>query len=210
MKKQQYDQNLIQLPEQIRNLDLAPIRMKLMQLEPEGKGWTEEQTIEADLWYRRYLAVCLKYGDQPNVPNWVIDQFWHQHILDTKKYMADSDAVFGGYLHHYPYFGLNGDAQERDEAFDDTNKFYRIEFGEDCTTIWGSNPSLCMEAVGCGGKGSGTGCRQKRLATAIGCNHSGSGTGCGQGGRGGKVAKAMGCNHSGSGTGCGQGGGRGR
>jgi hypothetical protein len=40
----------------------------------------------------------------------IVDEIWHQHILDTHAYHRDCDAIFGSYLHHFPYFGMRGDA----------------------------------------------------------------------------------------------------
>lgn len=36
------------------------------------------------------------------VPNKQIDEMWHEHILDTRKYSDDCQTVFGYYLHHTP------------------------------------------------------------------------------------------------------------
>lgn len=160
-------------------LDLSNVRRKLMEPYPEGKGWNEDQSKEAEMWYKRYLAVIIKYPDATqHVPNGPIDFFWHQHILDTMSYGPDCEHVLGYFLHHYPYFGLNGDAAERDSSFDDTNALYVMEFGEDCTHMksWDSPRSYrnlsshiellppakkeALVVAGCTGKGSGTGCRQ--------------------------------------------------
>ena len=35
-------------------------------------------------------------------PTHVVDIFWHTHILFTRKYFKDCEAVFGQYLHHEP------------------------------------------------------------------------------------------------------------
>jgi hypothetical protein len=41
-----------------------------------------------------------------------VDTFWHFHILDTVKYAADCERVFGYFLHHNPYIGLRGGGDE--------------------------------------------------------------------------------------------------
>jgi len=176
------------IPAAIMNLDLSMVSKKITEPAPEGKGWSDEMIAEAVHWYRRYLARIAKYGDEPLVPNLPIDTVWHYHILDTRAYAQDCEAVFGRFMHHYPYFGLNGDADDRDDAFEVTNQLYRAEFGEDCRAMRFLE-QYCASAI----------------PQAQGCNHSGSGTGCGQ--RGGPVVAVVGqsCNHSGSGTGCGQG-----
>jgi hypothetical protein len=119
----------------IASLDLTQVRRKLMEAAPEGKGWTEENALIAERWYRRYLQIVLKYPGTRPVPNHQIDDFWHQHILDTRAYERDCKAIFGRFIHHNPYFGLNGDSEERDSCFDHTNALYRREFGEDCLSL---------------------------------------------------------------------------
>lgn len=120
----------------LEKLDLSMVRMKLMEPAPEGKGWNEAQALEAELWYKRYLAAIIAYPEATkHVPNGPIDDFWHQHILDTMAYGPDCERVLGFFLHHYPYYGLRGDAAERDNSFDETNELYRLMFGVDCTNM---------------------------------------------------------------------------
>lgn len=141
-------------------LDLEKIKMKLMLPVPEGKGWTEAEADVAEKWYKRFLALMVKYPDETHVPNGPIDAVWHAHILDTRKYAHDCEIIFGEFIHHYPYFGLMGDVKERDDAFDRTNQLYRIEFGEDCTEMFSSPEVLANSGAKCGHAGSGTGCGQ--------------------------------------------------
>lgn len=155
--------------EALEFLDLSQVRRKLQEDPPEGKGWTAEQSLEAEKWYRRYLFLIVKYPNgTKHVPNRQIDDFWHAHILDTKAYARDCESVFGYFLHHYPYFGLNGDAEQRDHCFEETNDLYQSEFGEDCTSMRGWENILTEED-------------SKLVRVGAGCGHSGSGTGCGQG-----------------------------
>lgn len=186
----------------LQDINLSAVGRKLMEPYPEGKGWTAEQVAEAEMWYRRYLFICMSYPDFPAVPNGPIDSFWHQHILDTRAYALDCQKVFGYFLHHYPYFGLNGDADVRDDAFVETNALYRKHFnGEDCSQMVMFNrpkagPCHTAEIAGactsapCVAEACKAGCktctvdgRQKTEMVARGrsCNHGGSGTGCGQG-----------------------------
>ena len=124
-----------QIDSRIAALDLTQIRRKLMEPEPEGQGWSEEFALEAEKWYRRFLHVVLRYPSVRPVPNHYIDAFWHQHILDTRAYARDCHVTFGRFLHHYPYFGMNGDAAQRNAGFDETNAVYRAEFCEDCLSM---------------------------------------------------------------------------
>ncbi len=58
---------------------------------------------------------------------------WHFHILDTIAYHEDCGKVFGGYMHHYPYFGMRGneDARDLEDSFNKSRMLYLNEFGED-------------------------------------------------------------------------------
>jgi hypothetical protein len=42
------------------------------------------------------------YPDTMLVGSPEIDDIWHQHVLDTRKYHADCQHLFGFYLHHVP------------------------------------------------------------------------------------------------------------
>ena len=66
------------------------------------------------------------------VPNKIIDTYWHQHILDTRKYADDCQTILGFFLHHDPYFGL-ADDDERSlnlAAFAHTQQLWLEAFGE--------------------------------------------------------------------------------
>jgi hypothetical protein len=140
----------------LNNLDFTPIKRKLMEPKPDGMGWTSAQCEQAEFWYVRYLQVVLMYPCLKHVPNEPIDVFWHYCILDTRKYRADCEFVFGFFLDHYPYYGLNGDAQSRDDSFSATNEIYRRLFGEDCLSM---NQFPKIDASTCGDGGScGQGC----------------------------------------------------
>lgn len=100
--------------ERVKLIDLTPICQKLSSSE-HGEGWSESDVDEARLLYISYLSLLLAYRNEPCVlaPPVAADRFWHQHILDTRKYMRDSVALFGEYLHHFPYFGMRGDEDAR-------------------------------------------------------------------------------------------------
>ncbi len=135
----------------IDRLDLKNIKRKLMLSQPEGEGWTEESAELGITWYRRYLKLHAKYGDSEIrlVPNHFIDEVWHLHILDTRSYAEDCKAVFGKMLHHYPYFGMNGDAIQRDDSFDRTDLLHIAEFGESCKISSGQASMCDGDGVSC-------------------------------------------------------------
>jgi hypothetical protein len=116
----------------IAALDLEPIKVKLMH-EESGEGWTLERANAVEFEYRRFLILMKKFPDEQTAPLVDVDTFWHYHILDTMKYAADCEAVFGHFLHHFPYLGLRG---EDDEAAHvrvgmRMKELYEDTFGED-------------------------------------------------------------------------------
>lgn len=116
----------------IAALDLEPIKVKLMH-EESGEGWTLERANAVEFEYRRFLFLMKKFPDEQTAPLVDVDTFWHYHILDTMKYAVDCDAVFGHFLHHFPYIGLRG---EDDEAAhvrvgERMKELYEQTFGED-------------------------------------------------------------------------------
>lgn len=124
----------------IEALDLSMIKTKLQDAE-EGLGWTAEQCDEVEIEYKRYLALKRAYPDVEIVPNKLVDAFWHAHILDTQKYAEDCSTLFGFFLHHYPYFGMGGEAdyQALCDAFDQTRELYDLHFGQG----YGAEASRC-------------------------------------------------------------------
>ena len=197
------------------------VKMKLMEPVPEGQGWTQVQADQAELWYKRFLHVCLTHPKLSSVPNRPIDLIWHQHILDTRAYAKDCKAIFGSFLHHFPYFGINGaeDAANRDRAFDHTNAVYETLFGENCKQMTAFHKKARREAENClvslqGNDGSqvavGEDCGGNACTGAV-CNSACMVDGVIPDPTGKRVSchpdmVASNCNHSGSGTGCGQGG----
>jgi hypothetical protein len=91
--------------------------------------------------YKNYLKLQCKvkcfnqqFADYPPlVPSEEVDEFWHNHILDTKKYFKDCELFFGEYLHHDPSFGRSDNPETKKkliDAFDKTQELYLEEFGE--------------------------------------------------------------------------------
>ncbi|MES2757264.1 MAG: hypothetical protein V4693_07805 [Pseudomonadota bacterium] len=95
----------------IAQLDLDPIKVKLMHKE-SGEGWSLAHATLIEGEYRRFLCLMKLHPNEPMAPLFDVDIFWHYHILDTMKYAADCDAIFGYFLHHFPYLGLRGEDDE--------------------------------------------------------------------------------------------------
>ncbi len=124
----------------VATIDFSMLRAKLM----AEKGWTEEATDEVEELYRRFLALNVRYPGRKICPTGPMDEFWDAHILDTRAYAADCDALFGEFLHHFPYFGLRGpaDAAALNAAFEDSIELFISHFGID-PTAGDSSPRSC-------------------------------------------------------------------
>ncbi len=112
-------------------LDLEPIKVKLMHQE-SGEGWTLEHANAVEHEYRRFLFLMKTFPHEQAAPLVDVDTFWHYHILDTLKYAADCDAVFGHFLHHFPYIGLRGadDLVAHERLGVRMQELYESTFGE--------------------------------------------------------------------------------
>lgn len=115
--------------ERVGQIDLSRISKKLQYDDPDY--WTDETIAEAEESYRRFLALNLLYPDETLAVNKMLDDYWHNHILDTQKYAEDCDLLFGSLLHHYPYFGLPGEEDEGENvpAFAVTQRIWEEAFG---------------------------------------------------------------------------------
>ena len=90
-------------------LDLEPIVYKLMHPEPGETGLTLARADQDVALYRCFLELCVLHPGTTIVPTRQLDHVWHTHMLDTAKYRADCDWVFGYFLDHFPYFGFRGE-----------------------------------------------------------------------------------------------------
>jgi hypothetical protein len=115
----------------IAELDLDPIKVKLMH-EESGEGWSLDQANAVEFEYRRFLYLMKLFPYQQTAPLFDVDIFWHYHILDTMKYASDCEHVFGYFLHHFPYIGLRGaaDEQAHHRVGERMRELYEATFGE--------------------------------------------------------------------------------
>ena len=117
--------------EKIGGIDFSMLKRKL---EVE-RGWTSEFCDEVEDLYRKFLALNIRYPDKKICPSGPIDEFWHAHILDTRAYEKDCEVLFGGYLHHFPYFGMRGPEDEAalETSFRESLDLFVLHFGVDPT-----------------------------------------------------------------------------
>jgi hypothetical protein len=173
------------IPEEI---ELNSVRDALM----EKQGWFLERAEAARTEYIRFLTLLQKKPGFMLIP-WLnkegqddLDQFWHQHILDTAKYAADCEALFGRMIHHNPHLVRGSEAEGDAKA--KTQRLYARTFSSGSY----GRPVDSADLTGCGACGSSD-------SGGSSDGHSGdSGHGCGGHGCGGH-----GCGGHGCGSGCG-------
>jgi hypothetical protein len=184
-----YRTKLGRIPEE---LDLDSVRDALI----EKQGWPLERAEAARTEYVRFLTLLQTKPGFMLTP-WRnengqddLDQFWHQHILDTAKYASDCNLLFGRMIHHNPHV-VRGSGDESD-AIDKTHRLYARTFGK-------KNDGSVADAAflsSCGACGTVD-------------SHSSSGGGHGHGGDGGHGADGghgcggHGCGGHGCGSSCG-------
>ena len=132
MLKFKEGQSMLGIDPTIQALQFTQIIHKLsLPKDMEGKAWDKIKIESAESEYKRFLTLIFRYPNQKFVPNKLMDEFWHMHILDTAAYRRDCKSIFGCFVDHYPYYGLNGklDKMSLDKDFQKTKKFYMLNFG---------------------------------------------------------------------------------
>jgi hypothetical protein len=92
----------------IAALDFDAIVAKLGLVDANiSRVWAPAEAWRAVRLYKNFLAlhVASPRRDLPVFPSFAADEIWHHHVLDTRRYGADCDAVFGEFFHHDPYPG---------------------------------------------------------------------------------------------------------
>lgn len=121
--------SLEQAKSYIDALDFSQIIDKMVKKDK----WFRKDAVEACNLYRNFLFLNKKYQGQYQQlpPSLEIDEFWHNHILDTEKYQTDCEAIFGKFMHHYPYFGIDKKTTMDDlhKAFQQVQALHYKEFG---------------------------------------------------------------------------------
>ncbi len=116
----------------IQALDLESVKSRVMD-EELGEGWSPEYADAIATAYRTYLTMLVKYPDDAEdiLLSKDVDEFWHTHILQTRKYLEDCQRVFGNFLHHEPHVGArtHADDERRAALAEKTRGLYEREFG---------------------------------------------------------------------------------
>lgn len=116
----------------IENINLSRAMKRLQ----TNLGWTQSETETAVKQYRRFLVLAALHPKQTLVPSKLVDEVWHQHVLDTQQYPKDCDKVFGAVMHHNPYFGTTPRGKRLlPGLFKQTNRLFTQEFGDNALVV---------------------------------------------------------------------------
>lgn len=133
----------------VDTIDFVPHGYKLQ----KEYGWNEAKINHAIKLYKEWLVLQVLYEGQSFAPSELVDEFWHVHILDTRKYANDCNMVKGEFIHHYPYFGLTDQENETvlKSGFDLTKTLYLRHFGHASLGFDGEHSASCGCRSGNGG-----------------------------------------------------------
>jgi hypothetical protein len=81
------------------SIDLSAVRLRVAKKNIE---LTAEQLDNIESRYLQFLQLCKNDPKIKHEPEKDVDEYWHTHILDTRKYAEDCQRYFGYFLHHIP------------------------------------------------------------------------------------------------------------
>lgn len=183
------------LKQKIESLDLEVIKSKFLTRKSWWWClWNDVDDIEKE--YRRFLLL-VGTSTHSVVPwNEELDNFWHEHILDTKKYETDCMELFGKMIHHNPH--LTSGTEEHKSAVKSTRNSYKENFNSGCASDYNDySPPMIFDAscgsthhhsndhhgdASCGGHHSGDPSCSSSSCGSSSCSSSSCGSGCGGGG----------------------------
>src|SRR5262249_30893966 len=84
----------------LADLDLTPEKWSLLRHQPEQRLFID--VIEREL--KRFLSLpaLVPEPEYSLAPPLLVDELWHELIINTPKYRSLCDAVYGTYLDHTP------------------------------------------------------------------------------------------------------------
>ena len=143
------------LPASIENLDLEYLGRKVLDddaFEAERRNgerlWDEARVARALQEYKQFLALMLWYPEANLIPSEDIDDVWHTHVLNTARYQADCEAIFGCIQHHSPTYGASEEVQAtHDNDHDETLECFEEAFGEIPSSYEVSSERKCGRAT---------------------------------------------------------------
>jgi hypothetical protein len=72
--------------------------------------WDEEKAANIEAQYRQFFAM-IALDEDLAPPNADVDDLWHEHILNTRRYARDCEKVHGKFIHHSSMDGVEESAR---------------------------------------------------------------------------------------------------
>jgi hypothetical protein len=122
--------------------DLGDVRARVQR----RLGWSNSLADEAILEYRKFIMLVALHPNRGYGMSEIIDEVWHQHILDTRDYW--SMTVVGAMIHH--------EQSPLDAGIDLSSSLAATRhdllqtFGGPISTLWPSKPNAHAVAKCCG------------------------------------------------------------
>lgn len=82
----------------VTELDLAWIASRLVEKKEFDRVVAEKAVTE----YRTFLQIVVENPTRSVGISALADHAWHMHILDTRRYAEDCQAIAGFFIHHEP------------------------------------------------------------------------------------------------------------
>lgn len=134
----------------LQAIDWGPIAFQLTD-HHAGLGWSCERAAHALAGYLQFLRAIALFPQSPLVPSQEVDQVWHCHLLDTQKYAADCQFLFGRFINHNPYAGVGtpSAAMVLRAAWQQTcDALMQSNPGEPLSPAWADGPTTCILSEG--------------------------------------------------------------
>ena len=112
--------------------------------------WIPAYAEVVDSEYRKFILLAAMDNNAVYGMSGPVDEFWHQHLVDTVDYHAMCDAVAGYFIHHIPNEPDETDQSSYQVTLRDLNHYFDKSIG-----IW---PEAGL--LRCGGKGCSS-CRSE-------------------------------------------------
>jgi hypothetical protein len=106
-------------------VDLEPVTERL-----KRKGVADAEALERE--FRKLALLWEQYPTTPLAPSRRLDSYWHELILDTRRYREFCDAL-GRVVEHVP----NDGPGNMDHEHEVTLALYKTHFGEPDGRVWG-------------------------------------------------------------------------
>lgn len=117
----------------IAAVDLESVKLKLHSPD-EGEGWSKEACEQAEVEYKRFLQLYLRYG-AGLYPTAIIYTVWHYHRQDPFAYRNDCMKMFEHVIPDFPLAGLSDGNASAHAGIDQTRQHYKDLFGESMMSV---------------------------------------------------------------------------